>query len=695
VTIDQLSSRPAVPPLIEVEDLRVRFPTGRGVVEAVNGISFSIRPGERLAIVGESGSGKTVTALSLMGLVPHPGRVSGSVRLKGDELVGAGERALSRFRGGTIGLVPQDPTAALDPLKTIGFHIEQSLRLHAKLGRREARASALDLLRQVHIGDPEARMRQYGHELSGGMAQRAVIASVIAPEPELLVADEPTSALDATTADGILELIGGLNRDRGLAVLMITHDLGVVARFAERVIVVYAGRIVEEGSVEDVFTWPKHPYTRGLLDSVPGALGRRAVGAIPGAVPDLTSLPSGCAFHPRCFLSGGRTRCRDEAPPLVARDGALHRSACHFAEELKPRELAGAIAETKPAEQRTASPGGELVALDGVSKSFAVKGHAFREGGEVRAVDGVSLGIRPGEVLALVGESGSGKTTTGKLILGLESPSAGQICFDGREIPVGERRPKELQRRMQVVFQNPDSSLNPRMRVEDIIAEPLKVHGIGTAAERRERVVELLEHVGLSAQHVGRYPFEFSGGQRQRIAIARALAPRPDFIVCDEPVTALDVSIQAQILDLLQRIQRDEGLAYLFIAHDLSVVRQLADRVAVMYCGHVVEVADADAFFLQPHHPYSVALLSAMSSSHLEVERRRERIVLSGSIPSPLAPPPACRFHTRCWKAESLCREVKPELARIGDGGMAACHFPEIGDRSSVSDVILNDEAAI
>jgi peptide/nickel transport system ATP-binding protein len=614
-----------------------------------------------------------VTALSLIGLTPPPGQLNGSVRFKNRELVGLSERDLTRVRGSEVGLILQDATAAMDPLKTVGAHIEESLRMHTDISASDARDRALGLVRQVRISDPELRVQQYSHELSGGMAQRAVTASVIGLQPDLLIADEPTSALDATTADGVLDLLRELGRDQGMAVLLITHDLGIVARFAERVIVMYAGRIVEEGSVGDIFAHPRHPYTKGLLASMPGSRGRHSVQAIPAGSPDRVA-PAGCAFQSRCSHSNGRAKCLEQRPELLHRAGPeTQLSACHFADELTALEPLSADFGAASIIEDV-----EILRVDNLRKDFSVKSNLLGHGGEVTAVDGASFRIRRGEVLGLVGESGSGKSTTGKLILGLEAPTAGQLQFDGIDISTRvERRPKDLQRRIQVVFQNPNSSLDPRMRVGEIISEPLDVHRIGSRAERKARVAELLEQVGLESAHADRYPFEFSGGQRQRIAIARALAPRPDFIICDEPLTALDVSVQAQILNLLQEIQLRDRLSYLFIAHDLAVVRQIADRVAVMYLGHIVETGSAEEFFESPHHPYSMALLSAMSTADPVVEQTRERIILRGPVPSPLNPPSGCAFHTRCWKVQDLCRTVAPAVLEISKERTVACHFPE------------------
>ena len=658
-------------PLLTVEALTVRFPTDRGELRAVTDVSFDVSAGQRVAVVGESGSGKSVTALSLLGLTPPPAVVTGSVRFKGRELIGLSERELASIRGRGIGLILQDASAALDPLKSVGDHISEALHLRRGVPRQQARQQALELVRQVRISDPELRVRQLSYELSGGMAQRAVTASVLALQPELIVADEPTSALDATTAQGVLELLTELGTERGLAVLLITHDLGIVSRFAEKVIVMYAGRIVEQGPTDEIFGAPTHPYTRGLLASVPGTRGRRVVQAIPSGMPDLVTVAAGCSFAPRCTHGEGRDECTQSTPRLMHRGGSPdHQSACHFATELPPRAVT--LIDDPPPRITSDEP---LLAVEGVTKRFAVAKSLRR--GEIVAVDRVSLAISPGEVVALVGESGSGKSTLGRMILGLEEPTDGVVKLAGVPMQATvQRRPAAVQRRLQIVFQNPNSSLDPRMRVGDIIAEPLREHRTGTPAEQAERVRQLLVQVGLDVNHAGRFPFEFSGGQRQRIAIARALAPRPDLLICDEPLTALDVSVQAQILNLLQEIQANERLAYLFIAHDLAVVRQIADRVAVMYLGNIVETAHAGEFFASPAHPYSAALLSAMAEVGQEANHR-ERIVLQGAIPSPLNPPSGCAFHTRCWKAEDVCRTDKPTLTAHGVTRAVACHFPE------------------
>ena len=654
--------------LLKIEDLRVEF---RGS-PAVQGSSFEVNAGERIAIVGESGSGKSVTALSILGLAPTHALISGSVRYMGRELIGLSETKFREIRGIEIGLILQDPSAALDPLKTVGLHIEESLRLQRGVSRKIAKEISLDLIRQVQISDPELRIGQRCHQLSGGMAQRAVTASVIALEPKLLIADEPTSSLDATTANGILELLMNIGRDRGMAVLLITHDLGIVSRFAQKVIVMCEGRIVEIGSVEKIFSHPRHPYTKALLASVPGRRGRRAVGEDPSRELSLAEPLSGCFFRSRCSHVPSRKECVSDVPKLLRFNSEEnHLSACHFS-----AEIPAPISRSNEVEPQPHLRSNVLLEIKDLRKNFSIskRGRKF----EVRAVDGVTLEIYFGEVLALVGESGSGKSTLGKVVLGLEKPTAGEVKFAGIDITNSVRHRKKLTRqRMQVIFQNPNSSLDPRMRIGDIIAEPLIVNRIGSHQERLTRVSELLVKVGLTAEDADKFPSEFSGGQRQRIAIARALAPSPELLICDEPLTALDVSVQAQILDLLQDIQIREGMAYLFIAHDLAVVRQLADRVAVMYLGHIVETAPAGEFFKHPHHPYSAALLSAMSVVDPKSVGIRDRIILKGAIPSPMSPPSGCVFHTRCWKVQEVCRTVQPSMVEVTVGRTLACHFPE------------------
>jgi oligopeptide/dipeptide ABC transporter ATP-binding protein len=660
--------------VLEIVDLRTQIPTPRGTVRAVEGVSLTINAGERVALVGESGSGKTMTAMSVLGLLPRNAQVEGSIRFRGRELVGMPPGELAAIRGRSIGAVFQNPLAALDPVMKVGRQVGEPLRIHRVQPSGGVRAAALRLLQAVQISDAERRMEQYPHELSGGMNQRAVIATSLACEPDLLIADEPTTALDTTTQATIMRLLEDVTRERRMAVLLITHDLGLVADVADRVAVMYAGRVVEHGTVTEVLRCPRHPYTRGLLRSAMDPTARRAISWIPGTVPDLRSPPSGCAFHPRCHIGSDRPPCLSDVPPLepVAGD---HLAACHFVEEV----AATGDPDDRPVGSTTTSAavaGAPVLEARELTKHFRDEGLASRGKTVVRAVDGVSFSIADGETLALVGESGSGKSTIARLVVGLETPTSGEVVVHGTSVgSAGRRDLTAMRRRVQIVFQDPSSSLDPRMTVQRIVTEPLVVHGIGTKRERAQRAAELLELVGLEREHLAWYPYQFSGGQKQRIAIARALALEPSLLVCDEPVTALDASVRGQVLTMLASLRERLGIACLFITHDLGVVRQIADRIAVMHLGELVELSTVDDFFAGPRHPYSVALLAAVPT--LAGMAADDRVLLRGDPPSPSDPPPGCRFHTRCWKAQALCREVPPVLEERPPGRRVACHFPE------------------
>ncbi|MQB01506.1 MAG: dipeptide ABC transporter ATP-binding protein [Actinobacteria bacterium] len=675
---------PSMPARLQVEDLHVEFSTRRGPVPVLSGVSLDLRPRERVALVGESGSGKSVTALAIMGLLSRNGWVSGgSVTYAGHDLTLLPEKEYRKVRGREIALIFQDPTGSLDPLRTVGSQVAEAIVTATGHRKSDLRDQVVQALHQMQIPDPERRAGQYPHELSGGMNQRVMIAIALAGGPGILIADEPTTALDATTAAGIMDLLGTLAHDRDMSVLLITHDLGVVADFAERVELMYAGRIVERGPVNDIFYRPRHPYTIGLLGSVPDVSGQRVVKAIRGSIPSLTALPTGCVFHPRCDRMQERHTCREQAPDLALISGSDQRVACHFSDEADREHAAGPrqeLAEPETSRSADTDPATHpLVEVDDISVVFHLKQGLFRSGGQVTAVDRVSFDIERGETLALVGESGSGKSTTARVVLGLQAPTSGRVVFDGVDLTTGDKRfPKGVRRRVQAVFQDPTSSLDPRMLVLDIVTEPLVVHDLGSPAERRQRAEEMLDLVGLHPEHLERKPAEFSGGQRQRIAIARALIVEPDLIVCDEPVTALDVSVQAQVLLMFERIKAHRNVSLLFIAHDLAVVRQIADRVAVIYLGEIVESGPADEVFTRPRHPYTRALLSAIPVADPRRGRDRDRIILEGSTPSALAPPSGCRFHTRCWKAEDICHTDPPALAPHGPA-LAACHFPEEG----------------
>ena len=598
-------------PLLRVSGLQVVFSTRKGALHAVDGIDFEVGRSERLAVVGESGSGKSVTALAVMKLLdPQHSRVGGTIDFDGHNLAAASEREMQRIRGSEISLIFQDPLSALNPLKPVGSQIRESLLIHGRANKREADAIALELLSQVEMPDPEAQFRARPHELSGGMNQRAMIAMALACQPKLLIADEPTTALDATTQAQIVALLKRLAVERSMAVMLITHDLGLVAGFAERVVIMYSGKLVEDATARDFFENPRHPYSHALLASTPrvGA----DIGSIPGRIPDPHRRPTGCVFHPRCELRQGRELCVTDVPRLrVVNPVSAQRSACHFAEELEARR--DLYRDPSGSASRRDQPGGEVILeVEGLVKEFDVKTSFFGRSRPFAAVDDVSFTVRVGETLALVGESGSGKTTTARLVLGLETPTRGVVRFAGERLT--EARAAVLRRARKdlgIVFQDPTSSLDPKMTAAEIIAEPMTLHGVGDAKARHERVEHLMGAVGLDPERALNRPAAFSGGERQRIAIARALSLKPKLIVCDEPTTMLDVSVQAQILNLLRDIQARTSVAFLFIAHDLAVVRHVADTVAVMYGGKIVESAPNEELFSRPQHPYTKKLLAA------------------------------------------------------------------------------------
>lgn len=613
--------------LLDVDRLQVEFPNGGGrPLPAVCGVSFSLGAGECLAIVGESGSGKTMTARSIIKLLPPPGRiVGGSVEFRGLELTGLPEREVRKVRGAKIGMIFQDPMSSLSPLRSIGQQIDESLLLHGKARtRREARRKTIGLLEEVGLPEPEKQVGRYRNQLSGGMNQRAMIAMVLASEPEILIADEPTTALDVTSQAGVLQLLDRVRRERGMAMLLITHDLAVVAGLADRVAIMYAGHLVEDGPVQGIFRNPRHPYTRALLEAIPGSRGNLPVPSIPGSIPAGGRRPSGCVFHPRCFLGKQRKLCVNKAPAATVvglvdgrpADAAGHRVSCHYSPEMDTIEglvYGDSLAPAQPAPDLDKHQDAllEVRALRKVYRQG--RGIVRRTGLEVVAVDEVSFDLHEGETVGLVGESGSGKSTTARLILGLLRADSGQITFLGQcHDPSNKASMRKMRRHMQMIFQDPDGSLDPRMTVGDIVGEPLRAQQIGTRREQIKSAAELLERVGLHGDDVARYPGQFSGGQKQRIGIARALAIEPKLIVCDEPVTALDVSVQAEILNLIRQIQSDTGVSFLFIAHDLAVVRQVAHRVVVMQSGRIVEQAPTEEFFMQPKHEYTQALLRAM-----------------------------------------------------------------------------------
>jgi peptide/nickel transport system ATP-binding protein len=672
------SAEPAV--LLEVSGLRTQFDTPDGVVRAVNDVSFSVRPGQILGIVGESGSGKSVTARSVLRMVRPPGRVvGGQVRYRGTDLLALDERQMRELRGREIAMVFQDPQSALNPVMTVGDQIAEALVVHGT-DRRRARERARELLGQVGIPDVDRRIDDYPHRFSGGMRQRVVIAVALASKPSLLIADEPTTALDVTIQAQILRLLGTLRDELGIAVLLITHDMGVVAEMCDEVVVMYGGRVMERGPVGAIFDRPELPYTADLLAAMPRideqSAGRR-LPAIPGAPPDPAHLPAGCPFQPRCRLA--EDVCAEQVPELLPRAGDQHVAACHVTQ--RGTAIPPLLATTAGADPARRGGGSPLLEITDLRVDVAGERRGlFRRHQPVYAVDGVDLTVAGGETLGLVGESGCGKSTLARAMVGITRPACGSIGVGAHTVGpgVGAGAPA-LRETVQYVFQDPYASLNPRRTIRQSLEEALAVRGV-PAGERRAEALGLLERVGLHERHLDRYPHAFSGGQRQRVGIARALAAQPKLLVLDEPVSALDVSIQAQIINLLEALRDDLGLGYLFIAHDLSVVRHLSDRVAVMYLGTFVEVGAVEAVYSTPQHPYTAALL-ASSPVPDTAERTRERIVLGGDLPSPKDPPSGCRFRTRCpigplaHPERTVCIEQVPALRPTASGQLAACHF--------------------
>jgi peptide/nickel transport system ATP-binding protein len=664
--------------LLQVQNLRTEFMTDSGPVRAVEGVSFEMRAGETVGIVGESGSGKSVTALSILRLLADNARIAqGQILFRGKDLASLSEDEIRKLRGGEISMIFQDPLTSLNPVLRISRQLVEGLQAHNDISKSAALLRAVDLLRRMGITAPERAVAGYPHEFSGGMRQRVMLAMGFGNNPSLLIADEPTTALDVTIQAQILDLLKELNREFGTAVLLISHDLGVIASVCDRVLVMYAGEVVEEGPSEQLLSEPRHPYTWALLNAVP-RLDRppprdKRLIAIEGAPPDASKKAEGCRFRNRCPFAIERCVEHPDLKPV----GPLRSSRCWVAEDGGIFPSPAALADT--GEAPAAEGAAPMLTIRGLKKHFPVRGDAFFTARRVvHAVDGVDLDIHRGETVGLVGESGSGKSTIARLITRIQKPTEGTIHFGEVDLAAADRRTlSPLRRRIQMIFQDPYASLNPRMTVGQILAEPLRFHGLvdGQAAAER-RVGVLLEMVGLPARAAERYPHEFSGGQRQRIGTARALAVEPELIIADEPISALDVNIRAQIINLFVDLQRRLGLTFLFIAHDLAVVRQVSDRIVVLYLGKVMEVASSRDLFAAPLHPYTRSLIAAAPIPDVAVERRREMIRLTGEPPSPISPPSGCRFRTRCPIAQAICAEIEPPLAELRPGHRAACHFP-------------------
>ena len=685
--------------LLEVDNLRIEFLTRGTWLPVMEEATFSVPRGKTLGLVGESGSGKTVSALAVMGLLPaQVSQVTGSIRFEGQELTMVSPSRLRQLRGNEIAMIFQEPMTSLNPAFTVGNQIAEQVRAHREVSRADAWKVAIEMLDRVEIPHAATRAQDYPHAFSGGMRQRVMIAMALSCSPKLLIADEPTTALDVTTQSQIIALLHALQREEDMAMIFVTHDLGVIADVAADVVVMYAGQIVEQAAAVDLFGRPRHPYTEALLDSIPQLTPKgEPLHAIPGMVPRADQFPTGCRFAPRCsyVLEACTVEPVSLRGPVRNDDATTGRPAASSSKVTLARcvrqddlvltsvaELGVSPSPSAPvATESVVAADSPVLEVHDLVMDFPLRSGVLRRTtGAVRAVDQVSLRVAPGTTLGLVGETGSGKSTLARLILRLIDPTSGTIVVDGQDI-TSLRGPTLRRHRetMQMVFQDPYSSLDPRQSIADVVGEPLAIHTSMSRAEREQRVVQLLDQVGLGSHVLQRQPHEFSGGQRQRIAIARALALQPKLLVCDEPVSALDVSTQSQVINLFTDLQRQLGVAYLFIAHDLSVVRHISKRIAVMYLGQIVEEGDADEVYERPTHPYTAALLSSIPVPDPARQRRRERIILRGEVGEPVSGEQGCRFRTRCPFAMEICAQVDPAPYRTPAGTTVRCHLHTTG----------------
>ena len=649
--------------LLEIKNLTIHFETREETVRAVNDVSLSIEKGETLGLVGETGAGKTTTALGILRLISDTvGRYkSGEIIYKGQDILKMNDHEVRDIRGNEISMIFQDPMTALNPIIRVVDQIAEGLRIHSDMSKADAIKKASEMLELVGI--PAERGREYPHQFSGGMKQRVVIAMALACSPKLLLADEPTTALDVTIQAQVLEMMNDLKKEFDSAMLLITHDLGVVAETCDKVAIMYAGEIVESGSLHDIFEACAHPYTRGLFGSLPSLeRDERRLHPIHGMMPDPAHLPEGCRFHPRCPYAD--ERCKAERPPLTTlSDG--HQCRCFHTERVTaevPEDDAPAV----EVETRERKP---LLEVQHLKKYFKTGN------GMLHAVDDVTFTIDEGRTLGVVGESGCGKSTLGRTVLGLLGATDGRVLFRGEDVTDAKgRRRKALQKQMQIIFQDPYSSLNPRYCIYELIADPLKTYHLCENKQAlQKRVFELMDIVGLARRYAYVYPHELDGGRRQRVGIACALALDPQLIVCDEPVSALDVSIQAQVLNLLQDLQEQRGLTYIFVTHDLSVVKHISDDILVMYVGSMVEKCPSKRLFEAPYHPYTKGLLSAIPVPAILPEKKR--IIMQGELTSPVDPKPGCRFASRCPYAKDVCHTQMPAYEEIEPEHFVACHF--------------------